>query len=166
MVHDLRVLLRLSSGRASDPKAAVLVSRMLRSTLESGHRAGYDDAKRNHDSKVHAAVDTLGHLVALRATSRGKIPRRWRSSLGRCRRRMESALNRPTLIGTTPRPGRPPRLTAFGSRWSSTRERSFAWVARFRHLAKASERSPVTVAGLHFVAFVCLFSTERSPHSS
>jgi hypothetical protein len=50
-----------------------------------------------------------------------------------------------------------PRLTAFGLRWSSTRERSFAWVARFRHLAKDYERSPAIVAGLHFVAFVCLF---------
>lgn len=58
MLHDLRALLRLASGCASDPTAAVLDSRTLRSTPESGHRAGYDDAKRENDSKVHAAVDT------------------------------------------------------------------------------------------------------------
>jgi hypothetical protein len=29
--------------------------------------------------------------------------------------------------------------------------------SRFRRLAKAYERLPVTLAGLHFVAFVCLF---------
>ena len=35
-------------------------------------------------------------------------------------------------------------------------ERTFAWAARFRRLAKDYERLPETVAGLHFVAFACL----------
>jgi transposase len=35
-------------------------------------------------------------------------------------------------------------------------ERSFAWAARFRRLARDYERLPQTVAGLHFVAFVTL----------
>jgi len=70
MVHDLRALLRLVKGRAAKPTGgAVLDSRTLRSTPESGHRAGYDGAKRKKGSKVHAAVDTLGHLLALRVTS-------------------------------------------------------------------------------------------------
>lgn len=68
MVHDLRAVLRLSSGRAPDPSATVLDSRTLRSSPESGHRAGYDGAKRKKGSKVHAAVDTLGYLLALRVT--------------------------------------------------------------------------------------------------
>jgi transposase len=68
MVHDLRTLLRLSQGRAPEPTAAVLHSRTLRSSPESGHRAGYDGAKRKKGSKLHAAVDTLGHLLALRVT--------------------------------------------------------------------------------------------------
>ena len=67
MVHDLRALLRLAQGRAPDPTAAALDSRTLRSTPEGGHRAGYDGAKRRKKgSKLHAAVDTLGHLLALR----------------------------------------------------------------------------------------------------
>jgi hypothetical protein len=65
IVHDLRLLLRLSEGRASDPTAAILDSRTLRSTPESGSRGGYDGAKRKKGTKVHAAVDTLGHLLAL-----------------------------------------------------------------------------------------------------
>jgi transposase len=68
MVHDLRTLLRLSQGRAPEPTAAVLHSRTLRSSPESGHRAGYGGAKRKKGSKLHAAVDTLGHLLALRVT--------------------------------------------------------------------------------------------------
>ena len=35
-------------------------------------------------------------------------------------------------------------------------ERSFAWATRFRRLAKDYERLPETVAGLHFLAFACL----------
>src|SRR5919107_2545334 len=68
MVHDLRVLLRLSEGRASDPSAVILDSRTLQSTPESGSRGGYDGAKRKKGTKVHAAVDTLGHLLALHVT--------------------------------------------------------------------------------------------------
>jgi Transposase DDE domain len=69
MVHDLRTLLRLASGHASNPTAAILDSRTLRSTPESGARAGCDGANRQKGSKVHAAVDTLGHLLALLVTA-------------------------------------------------------------------------------------------------
>ncbi len=36
-------------------------------------------------------------------------------------------------------------------------ERDFAWASRFRRLAKDYERLPTTLAGLHFIAFACLF---------
>ena len=42
--------------------------RTLRSTPESGDRAGYDGAKRKRGSKVHVTVDALGHLFALHVT--------------------------------------------------------------------------------------------------
>jgi transposase len=77
MVHDLRVLLRLSEGRASDPSAVILYSRTLQSTPESGSRGGYGGAKRKKGSKVHAAVDTLGHLLALFVTSVNEQERAW-----------------------------------------------------------------------------------------
>lgn len=35
-------------------------------------------------------------------------------------------------------------------------ERSFGWAARFRRLARDYERLTQTLAGLHYVAFVCL----------
>jgi transposase len=68
MAHDLRAVLRLAEGRAAEPSAAILDSRTLRSTPESGARAGWDGAKRQKGSKPHAAVDTLGHLLALHVT--------------------------------------------------------------------------------------------------
>jgi transposase len=68
MPQDLRAVLRLAGGRSPDPTAAIFDSRTLRSTPESGTRAGYDGAKRKRGSKVHMAVDTLGHLLALHVT--------------------------------------------------------------------------------------------------
>src|SRR5574341_315206 len=68
MVHDLRALLRLAGGRSEQPSAAILDSRTLQSSPESGARAGYDGAKRKRGSKLHAAVDTLGQLMALHVT--------------------------------------------------------------------------------------------------
>src|SRR5579863_4923055 len=65
MIEDLRMLLREFAGRKQQPTAMVMDSRTLQSTPESGARAGYDGAKRRKGSKVHAAVDTLGHLLAL-----------------------------------------------------------------------------------------------------
>ena len=60
MTHDLREVLRLLEGRTTQPSAAILDSRTLPSTPESGARAGFDGAKKK-GSKVHIAVDTLGH---------------------------------------------------------------------------------------------------------
>jgi transposase len=65
LAEDLRVILRLAAGRAEQPTAAIIDSRTLRSTPESGARAAYDGAKRKKGSKPHPAVDTLGHLLAL-----------------------------------------------------------------------------------------------------
>ena len=69
LAHDLRAVLRVAAGREAQPTAAILDSRTLQSTPSSGARAGYDGAKRRKGSKVHAAVDTLGHVLALRVSA-------------------------------------------------------------------------------------------------
>jgi len=68
MAHDLRKMLRLLAQKSVEPSAVILDGRTLQSTRESGARAGYDGYKRRKGSKVHAAVDTLGHLLALKVT--------------------------------------------------------------------------------------------------
>jgi transposase len=47
----------------------------LQSTPGSEGRAGYDGAIRRKGSKVHLAVDTLGHLLALCLTVSGEQDR-------------------------------------------------------------------------------------------
>ncbi len=56
-------------------------SRTLQSRSGSGARAGYDGAKRHKGSRVHIAVDTLGHLMALKVTPAGAEHREQVSAL-------------------------------------------------------------------------------------
>jgi len=174
MVHDLRALLRVAQGRAADPTAVILDGRTLRSTPESRHRAGYDGHKRTNGSKVHAAVDTLGHLLAVRVTPADEQERAQVAALTEAVQAVTGDTVELAYVdqGYT---GADPALDAadHGIRLEVVRlneakrgfvllprrwvvERSFAWATRFRRLAKDYEWLPETVAGLHFVAFACL----------
>src|SRR4030095_12084828 len=69
MAADLRRLLRWAADPSHlTPTTAIVDSRTLQSTPESGARAGYDGYKRRKGSKIHAAVDCLCHLLALHVT--------------------------------------------------------------------------------------------------
>ena len=68
MVHDVREMLRWTAGRKPRPTAIIVDGATRQSTPESGHRGGYDGETRRKGSKIHVAVDTLGHLLALLVT--------------------------------------------------------------------------------------------------
>ena len=175
MVHDLRALLRLAKGRDKEPTAAILDSRTLRSTPESGNRSGYDGAKRKRGSKVHAAVDTLGHLLALHVTSASEHDREQVEKLAEAIREVTGDSVELAYVDQGYTGEQPAKEAAehgihlevvkhqearrgfvlLPRRWVI--ERDFAWASRFRRLVKDYERLPETVAGLHFVAFACLF---------
>jgi transposase len=53
MVSDRRAILRLAAGRNASPSAAIIDSRTLQSSPESGARAGYDGAKRKRACTTH-----------------------------------------------------------------------------------------------------------------
>jgi transposase len=175
MVHDLRALLRLAKGRDKEPTAAILDSRTLRSTPENGNRSGYDGAKRKRGSKVHAAVDTLGHLLALHVTAANEQDREQVEVLAEAiqeatgenielayvdqgytgERPAEEAAEHGIQLEVVKHQEAKRGFVLLPRRWVV--ERDFAWASRFRRLVKDYERLPETVAGLHFVAFACLF---------
>jgi transposase len=175
MVHDLRALLRLASGRTPDPSAAILDSRTLRSSPESGHRAGYDGAKRKKGSKIHTAVDTLGYLLALHVTPANEQDRAQAETLACAIQEAtgdsvelayvdqgytgeqpeQEAAEHGIRLEVVKHPETGRGFVLLPRRWVV--ERDFAWASRFRRLVKDYERLPETVAGLHFVAFACLF---------
>ncbi len=174
MVHDLRSLLRLAKGRKEQPTAAIFDSRTLQSTPESGERAGYDGHKRKRGSKTHIAVDTLGHLLALYVTPANEQDRAQVEELAQ---QVQEATGQSVEIAFVDQgyTGEQPAQAAqehglqleviklseakkgfvlLPRRWVV--ERSFAWAARFRRLARDYERLPETLAGLHYLAFAIL----------
>jgi transposase len=174
IAQDLRMLLRELAERPPHPRAAILDSRTLQSSPESGARAGYDGAKRRRGSKVHIAVDTLGHLLALVVTPADDQDRQQVAELAA---QVQAATGEMVEVAFVDQgyTGEQPRVAAaehgirlevvklptakhgfvlLPRRWVV--ERSFAWTTRFRRLARDYERLPETLAGLHFLAFVTL----------
>jgi len=174
MAHDLRAILRLLTNRNEEPSAIILDSRTLQSTPESGARGGFDGHKKRKGSKVHLAVDTLGHLLALRVTPANEQDRAQVAELAKA---VQSVTEEKVQVAFVDQgyTGQDPLDAAEAAgirlevikhheakrgfvllprRWVV--ERSFAWAARFRRLARDYERLSTTLAGFHWLAFSML----------
>ena len=174
IVHDLRALLRLADGRSEQPSAAIFDSRTMQSTPESGSRASYDGAKRRKGSKVHLAVDTLGHFLALHVTTASEQDR---SQVAVLAEQVQQATGESVELAYVDQgytgetaasaasdhgirlevvklPEAKKGFVLLPRRWVV--ERSFAWLARFRRLARDYERLPQTLAGMHLLAFLII----------
>ncbi len=174
LVTDLRHLLRKAAGRHEEPTAAIIDGRTLQSTPESGSRAGYDGYKRKKGSKIHLAVDTLGYLLAATVTPANEQER---SQVGALSEAIQKATGQSVerlyadqgYTGDQPReaaekpgialeivslPEAKKGFVLLPKRWVV--ERSFAWTARFRRLARDYERLDETVKALHFIAYSIL----------
>jgi transposase len=181
IVQDLRELLRTAAGRTAQPSAAIFDGRTVQSSPESGERAGYDGHKRKKGSKIHMAVDTLGHLLALLVTPANEQER---AQVGALAQAVQEATGQSVALafvdqgytGETAAQAAQEHgiclevvklseakrgFVLLPRRWVV--ERSFAWAARFRRLAKDYERLPETVAGLHFLVFACLMLVKAAP---
>jgi transposase len=174
ITHDLRMILRMVEGREAQPTASVLDARTLQSTPESGGRAGYDGAKKKNGSKVHMAVDTLGHLLALTVTAANEQDRAQVAELTARLREVTGGTVEVAFVDqgytgeavaaeasangvrlevvkhTEAKKG----FVLLPRRWVV--ERSFGWLGRFRRLARDYERLTETLAGWHWLAFLTL----------
>jgi len=174
IVADVQSLLREFGGRKGQPRAVCIDSRTLQSTPESGARAGYDGAKRRKGSKVHIAVDTLGHLIALTVTP---ADQGGRSQIEALAQQMQQITGNMVELAYVDQGYTGPAAATHGiplevvkhplarrgfvllpRRWVG--ERSFAWAARFRRLARDYERLDTNLKGFHYLAFACLMLTK------
>lgn len=182
MAHDLRAILRVALDRHPDPSAAILDSRTIQSVPESGARAGYDGYKRRKGSKVHAAVDTLGNLLALKVTAANEQDRAQVGQLakdiqaatgGRVEMAFvdqgytgENAADQAEEHGIRLEVVKLPRakrgFVLLPRRWVV--ERSFAWAARFRRLARDYGRLASVLAAFHWLALLCLMFRTLAKH--
>ncbi len=140
------------------PSAVILDGRTLQSTPESGARAGYDGYQRKKVSKVHAAVDTLAHLLALKVTPANEHARAQITHLAEevqavTGDKVEMAFVDQGYTGEEPSrkvADRGIRLVVVKLEEAKrgfvllprswVEERTFAWTARFRRLAREHER--------------------------
>lgn len=174
MAHDLRELVRFAKGRNPAPTAAIMDGRTLQSSPESGARAGYDGYKRRKGSKVHIAVDTLGHLLALKVTAANEQER---AQVGELAAQIQQTTGDNVELAwvdqgyTGEQPAQDAKahgirlevvklseakkgFVLLPRRWVV--ERSFGWAARFKRLSRDYERLASTLTGMHWVAFVTL----------
>ncbi len=181
VLHDLRALLRRAQGRAAAPTAVVLDSQTLQSTPERGAHAGYDGAKRKKGSKIHAAVDTLGDLLALVGTPADAQDRAQVAELARQVQAVtggtvevafvdqgytgaqaaEEAAAHGLRLEVVKLPEAKRGFVLLPRRWVV--ERSFAWKSRFRRQGRDYERRLSTQVGLHYVAFASLELHRAAP---
>lgn len=174
IVADLRALIRLGEGKSVAPTAAIFDSRTLQGSVENGDRGGYDGAKRKKGTKLHLAVDTLGEFLALVVTPADDGDRAQVEELaaavqdatgdtvelayvdqGYTGQEAERAADGWGIrLVVVKLPEARQGFVLLPRRWVV--ERSFAWLSRFRRLAKDYERLPESVAGLHLVAFSVL----------
>ena len=174
IVADVQSLLREFGGRKGHTTAVCLDSRTLQSTPESGARAGYDGAKRRKGSKVHIAVDTLGHLLALKVTAASEGDREHVAALAEQVQQVtgrtvdlayvdqgytgpnaaQAAQQHGIRLEVVKHPMAKRGFVLLPKRWVV--ERSFAWAARFRRLARDYERLQTSLKGFHYIAFSCI----------
>jgi transposase len=174
IAHDLRAIVRFLNERHPEPSATIFGGRTIQSTPESGDRAGYDGAKTKKGSKVHAAVDTLENLLALKITAANEQERAEVEELAKkvqevtggtveiafvdqgytgedAAQRAEQAQIKLTVV----RHSEAKRgFVLLPRRWVV--ERTFGWLAHFRGLARDYERLTKTLEGWHWLAFDAL----------
>ncbi|MBE7513642.1 MAG: IS5 family transposase [Anaerolineales bacterium] len=176
LVHDLRLLLCLTTGRNEQPTATIFDSRTLQSSVESGERAGYDGAKRRKGSKMHMAVDTLGLLLTLHVTAANEQDRALKSDNWQQVQQVTGETVEVAFVDQGYTGDKAEQAAAeHGIRLEAVKleeakrgfvlvprrwvvERSFAWLSRFRRLARDYERLPATLKGLPFLAFAMLMA--------
>jgi transposase len=174
IAHDLRICIRVLEDRQEEPSAVIFDARTLQSTPESGSRAGYDGGKRKKGSKVHAAVDTLGNLLALTITAGNEQERSQVAELAQQVQQVTGGTVEVAFVdqgytgATAAEQARASEIelevvkhheakrgfVLLPRRWVV--ERTFGWLGRFRRLARDYERLSQTLAGWHWLAFLTL----------
>jgi len=154
----VRKLVRTKARRDPQPSAARYDSRTLRSTPESGERAGYDGQQKTNGSKLHLSTDTPGNPLALEVSPADEQDRAHIDELSETteiatensvekvfvdqgytgERAAEAAEKHGIELEVVKVEGVKGGFVLLPRRWVN--ERTNAWAARFRRLSRDFER--------------------------
>ena len=174
MAHDLREVLRVVAGKTGAAFGGHPGWTHSAVHAREWPPRGLRWLQAQKGSKVHAAVDTLGHLLALKVTAANEQER---AQVGDLVQEVQQVTGEHVEVAFVDQgyTGEEPAAQAarqgvrlvvvkleqarkgfvlLPRRWVV--ERSFAWAARFRRLARDYERLPSSLAGLHWLAFLTL----------
>ena len=161
----------MAAGRAAEPTAVVLAGRTRPARPERGGRAGDDGPKQRQGAKLPLAVATLGQLVALVVTPAHEQERAPVGELAAAAQEgtgdlvevafvaqgdpgehaAEGAAAHGSRLAVVNLPEAKRGVVLLPRRWVV--ERSNAWLARCRRLARDDTRLPEPLKGWHCLAF-------------
>jgi len=134
----------MAAGGEANPTAVVMDSRTRESRPASGHRCADEQVKRT----AKAVQKATGQSVGIAYVDQGYTGEQAQDDL------KVGAEDHGIMLHVVKLPKAKRGFVLLPRRWVV--ERSFAWMTRFRRLAKDFERLPKTVAGLHFAVFACI----------
>ena len=174
-------MLRKKNGRNEEPSAGIIDSQSVKGTVESAEESGFDGGKKDKGRKHHIVIDTIGCVLAAIVhaanihDSKGARPvlqrvfevvptlqRIWADQgyKGPWVKWVKSTFS--CELDIVRRKGK--KFEVIPRRWVV--ERTFAWLSRYRRLAREYEKKPASSVAMIDVASIRIMLKKLFPQTN
>jgi len=179
--QEIRRMLRKKNGRNEEPSAGIIDSQSVKGTAESAEESGFDGGKKVKGRKHHIVIDTIGCVLvdivhaANIHDSKGARPvlqrvfevvptlqRIWADQgyKGPLVKWVKSTFS--CELDIVRRKGK--KFEVIPRRWVV--ERTFAWLSRYRRLAREYEKKPASSVAMIYVASIRIMLKKLFPQTN